>query len=79
MIVKVVPKWVLPWGFGLTLYKLVLIREDGDYNYIFKHENIHVKQWTEIGMFKFPYLYIVELIKNGYVNNKYEREARGEL
>ena len=72
-----VPKWVLPFGYGFTLYKLVFIREDSkDYEYVKQHELVHVEQWTRIGFFKFPYLYIKELIKNGYINNIYEIEAR---
>lgn len=76
MKVVIVPKWLMPFGYGLTLYKLVFIRKDGDYEYLLKHESKHVEQWTTIGLFKFPYLYTKELLRVGYVNNKYEVEAR---
>ena len=71
-----VPKWVLPFGYGLTLYKLILVRKDGDIPYLVAHESKHVEQWTRIGFFKFPYLYIKEYIAKGYWENKYEVEAR---
>ena len=72
-----VPKWVLPFGYGLTLYKLVLIRNDiEDKSYVIAHEECHVEQWVREGFFKFPYLYIKELIDNGYENNVYEVQAR---
>ena len=72
-----VPSWVLPMGYGLTIYKLVIVdKTSEDLAYVIAHEMCHVKQWTEIGFFKFPYLYIKELIKNGYMDNIYEVEAR---
>jgi len=73
----IVPKYILPFGYGLTLWKLVLVRKDSqDLPYVIAHEAQHVKQWVENGFFKFPYLYIKELLKNGYQNNIYEVEAR---
>jgi len=64
-------------GYGLTLYKLVLVRKDSqDFPYVIAHESKHVEQWTRIGFFKFPYLYIKECIAKGYWENKYEIEAR---
>lgn len=77
MNIKIVPKWVMPLGYGFTFYKTIFIREDAQFNrYVIKHEMCHVRQWERIGKFKFPFLYLVELIKNGYKNNKYEIEAR---
>tara|TARA_R110000868_G_scaffold358221_1_gene619719 strand:- start:798 stop:1070 length:273 start_codon:yes stop_codon:yes gene_type:complete len=73
----IVPKWVLPFGYGLTLYKLALVRKEGyDMNYTAAHEECHTIQWAAIGFFRFPYRYLVELYKVGYWNNKYEVEAR---
>ena len=72
-----VPKWVMPWGYGLTLYKLVLVRKDSkNIEYVKQHELKHVEQWTRQGFFRFIYLYLKELIKNGYKSNIYEAEAR---
>ena len=77
MKIVMMPKWAMPLGYGLTLWKLVLIREDtSDKPYVIAHEECHVNQWTSIGRFKFPYLYLKELIKVGYKDNKYEVEAR---
>ena len=73
------PKWLMPYGTGLTLYKLVFIRNglsEDDRAYTIAHENKHCIDWQEIGFFKFPYLYIKELIKNGYMDNIYESSAR---
>jgi hypothetical protein len=41
-----------------------------------KHELIHIKQYKEHGILKFLALYIVESIKNGYYENRFEKEAR---
>lgn len=40
------------------------------------HEMCHIKQFAEHGTIRFLFLYLVESIKNGYRNNKYEIEAR---
>lgn len=72
-----VPKWILPFGYGLTIYKLVLVRKDSkDIDYVREHELVHVQQWTKLGLFRFPYEYIKEFIKNGYNDNVFEKQAR---
>ena len=77
MKILIVPKYILPMGYGLTLWKLVLVRKDSqDLPYVIAHESKHVEQWTRIGFFKFPYLYIKECITKGYFESKYEVEAR---
>lgn len=58
---------------GFTLGNTVLlsnIANDNTYN----HEIIHVRQFTK-APFVFPLLYCLQFIKNGYKNNKYEKEA----
>ena len=40
------------------------------------HEIIHVKQYEKLGILKFCILYLIECIKKGYRNNKFEIEAR---
>lgn len=40
------------------------------------HELTHVKQYQQLGKFRFIVLYITESIKKGYYNNKFEVEAR---
>lgn len=42
----------------------------------FAHEMCHIKQFAEHGKIRFLFLYLIESIKNGYWNNKYEIEAR---
>ena len=77
MKILIVPNYILPFGKGLTLYKLVFISKTAeDIPYVIAHESKHVEQWTRIGFFKFPYLYIKQLFKNGYHSNAYEIEAR---
>lgn len=41
-----------------------------------KHEMEHVRQFAYYGFFKFLFLYLIESIKNGYQNNKFEIAAR---
>ncbi|WP_207434193.1 hypothetical protein [Sabulibacter ruber] len=40
------------------------------------HELCHVRQFQEHGYLRFLWLYLLESIKVGYYNNKYEVEAR---
>ena len=42
------------------------------------HELVHVKQFQRYGFIKFPFLYLLESIRKGYRNNKYEVEARSK-
>jgi len=77
MKIIMLPNWLFFWGYGLTLWKLVLVNKSAkDIPYVIAHEATHVEQWTRIGFFKFPYLYIKELIRIGYHMNIYEKEAR---
>lgn len=74
-----IPKWLMPFGYGMALYKLIFIRKGLTKEheaYVHAHEYCHVLQWTKIGFFTFIYLYIKELILNGYYNNSFEEEAR---
>ena len=67
---------------AITLYPFILYsrsqaalsREDYTRN-LFKHEYIHIEQVRKMGWFTFYFLWIVENVRNGYENNKYEVEA----
>ena len=41
---------------------------------LFAHEYVHVLQWRRY-TWRFPFMYVWELIRNGYENNKFERDA----
>jgi len=43
-----------------------------------KHEMCHVSQFKKYGFFNFIFMYLVESMRSGYFNNKYEIEARNE-
>ena len=40
------------------------------------HELVHVKQYEKYGVIRFLWLYIWEWIKHGYLDSRYEKEAR---
>ncbi|MCC9166457.1 hypothetical protein [Pontibacter harenae] len=42
------------------------------------HEFCHIRQFQEHGYLRFLWLYLVESVRVGYYNNKYEVEARVE-
>lgn len=41
-----------------------------------KHEMAHIRQFKQHGFLPFIGKYLVESLRNGYYNNKYEAEAR---
>jgi hypothetical protein len=41
-----------------------------------KHEMCHISQFKKYGLLNFIFKYLVESMRNGYYNNKYEIEAR---
>ena len=43
---------------------------------LMKHELCHVRQYQETGFFPFIWKYLVESIKKGYRENRFEVEAR---
>lgn len=60
-----------------TFWHTIYLDENHWYNEsLLAHELTHVKQIDDLGIVKFSYKYLVELIKNGYRNNKFEVEAR---
>jgi len=42
------------------------------------HELAHVAQFQRFGILRFLFLYFFESLKNGYVHNKFEIEARAK-
>ena len=63
----------LPVGNGAYIGTVVVDNPD-DYGLIM-HELVHAWQHDKIG-WKFPFLYLAELLAKGYKNSKYEVEAR---
>lgn len=43
------------------------------------HELVHVEQYRKHGFFTFLTLYLIESIKHGYQNNRFEKEARDRV
>jgi hypothetical protein len=41
-----------------------------------RHELKHIQQFHEYGFFPFIFKYLLETIRNGYYNNRFEKEAR---
>jgi hypothetical protein len=72
-----VPKWALPFGYGIALWKIALVRKDSkNLAYVKAHEWKHLLQFKELGFWKFIFQYCKELCKVGYKNNRFEVEAR---
>ena len=63
--------------FGRTIYLTCVERADFMSNRPWvRHEITHVKQYVEYGFLKFIMLYLVESMRKGYMNNRFEVEAR---
>jgi hypothetical protein len=41
-----------------------------------RHEVAHVKQYAQLGFFRFIFLYLLETFNKGYENNRFEVDAR---
>lgn len=42
----------------------------------FRHEMAHIRQFRRYGFLRFLFLYLIESIRHGYHNNRFEVEAR---
>lgn len=64
--------------FGKTIYLYQTSRNEflGDRNWVC-HELQHIKQYEENGFLGFIVKYLIESIRKGYYNNRFEVEARG--
>jgi hypothetical protein len=65
--------------FGKTIHLFNTSREEflKDEKWVC-HELAHVQQYQRYGFFRFLLLYLVESIRKGYRNNRYELEAKGK-
>lgn len=66
---------------AMVLGKTILLHDTSTQEFInnrqwIRHELAHVEQFKQHGYLPFLFKYLVESIRNGYYNNKYEREAR---
>ena len=63
--------------FGKTIYLHNISREHflSDTR-LMRHELCHVRQYQQYGFLPFLFKYLVESIRKGYTNNRFEVEAR---
>jgi hypothetical protein len=66
---------------AMVLGKTILLHDTTKEEFIsnkkwLRHELAHIKQFRQHGYLPFLLKYIVESIKNGYYNNKFEKEVR---
>lgn len=60
-----------------TFWNTIIIRKEQILNdKLLAHELTHIEQINKLGVFKFTFEYIKQLLKNGYANNKFEINAR---
>lgn len=66
------------WIGGITIYPFIFFKRTREEvsDTLFRHELEHIYQVRRLGWFKFYFTYILENLKVGYKNNKYEVEAR---
>ena len=71
-------KWIM-WGYGgRVLYPFILFKmaKKDVPTKLFRHEMEHVYQVQRVGWLVFHARYLWYLIRGGYDNNPFEREAR---
>lgn len=63
--------------FGKTIHLHNISRDQFLQNTrLMRHELCHVRQYQQHGFFPFLFKYLVESIRKGYTNNRFEVEAR---
>lgn len=63
--------------FGKTIYLYNTSKEEFLSNSRWvRHELVHVRQYARYGILRFLFLYLLESIRKGYYNNRFEVEAR---
>ena len=68
-------KWMF-WAAGMVLYPFVIYRVAEPWPRLFKHELKHCYQVKEMGVAKFYTMYVLLLLRYGYRNHPYEKEAQ---
>ena len=68
-------KMAMVLGRTILLHNTTAAELVGDKRWL-RHELAHIRQFKQQGYLPFLFNYLVESIRNGYYNNKYEREAR---
>lgn len=65
------------WIGGITIYPFIFFKRKREEitDTLFRHELEHIYQVKRLGWFRFYISYLIENIKEGYQNNKYELEA----
>ena len=63
--------------FGRTIFLWNITKQNflNDKKHL-AHELCHVRQYKQYGFFCFIFLYVLESLRKGYYNNKFEVEAR---
>lgn len=63
--------------FGRTIHLWNISRKDflKDSPWVV-HELEHVRQFQHYGVLRFSVMYLIEITRNGYYNNRFEKEAR---
>jgi hypothetical protein len=66
---------------AMVLGKTILLHDTTREEFIsnkqwLRHELVHIKQFQQYGYLLFLLKYLLESIRNGYHNNKFEKEAR---
>lgn len=64
-------------GNNIHLYKVSQNEFLKDEKWL-KHELCHIAQYKKYGIAGFIFRYLIESIRNGYYNNRFEKEARSD-
>jgi hypothetical protein len=63
--------------FGTTIHLWNISKADFlKNNRLVRHELQHVRQYRQQGFVRFLFLYLLESLRKGYYNNRFEAEAR---
>lgn len=70
--------WWVRKGYGIVLWPFVGFGDDDPPEWLVKHELNHCRQIADTGVLKFYALYCWYLLRHGYRDNPFEKDARSD-
>lgn len=72
---SVVPALLLTGRDCVTIRRTIYSRRSSMHRRTHAHEFAHIRQYARLGLFRFLWRYLSQLIRYGYTNHPLEREA----
>ena len=83
LLAKIACKCIRQKDVALTIFKTIYLSHSSPDNFLANqrwvaHELAHVRQFMTFGRVRFLWMYLMESLRKGYYQNKWEAEARAQ-